>query len=180
MDMPVMFEIIDSLAFSDFVGVDSSNQVPDGDTIGRFGNLLFKHKLEEMSFARVVEILTERGLILQKVPSSILRLSRHLLSAVSIGFHTIPAAIGDDLHPTFYQNQKLMYSLLFKAASETILELCDDLKYLGAVPGITAVLHTLGQNLHYHPHLHCIIRRTASPAAIRLTKSFPSGFLNAS
>jgi hypothetical protein len=47
--------------------------------------------------------------------------------------------------------------LFFKAVSETLLELCADKKYLGAKPGITAVLHTWGQNLSYHPHLHCII-----------------------
>jgi hypothetical protein len=50
-----------------------------------------------------------------------------------------------------------MYALLFKAASETLLELCADEKYLGAKPGITAVLHTWGQNLSYHPHLHCVV-----------------------
>jgi hypothetical protein len=71
-------------------------------------------------------------------------------------FHTV-FTVPDDLHPLFYQNQKLMYSLLFKAASETVMELCADRKHLGATPGITAVLHTWGQNLSYHPHLHCII-----------------------
>jgi len=57
----------------------------------------------------------------------------------------------------FYQNQRAMYGLLFRAASETLLELCADEKYLGAVPGVTAVLHTWGQNLSYHPHLHCVV-----------------------
>jgi hypothetical protein len=66
---------------------------------------------------------------------------------------TVPAV----LRPAFLQNQKTLYSLLFKAASETLLELCDDSKFLGAKPGITAVLHTWGQNLSYHPHLHCIV-----------------------
>ncbi|MDR2968164.1 MAG: IS91 family transposase [Tannerellaceae bacterium] len=71
-------------------------------------------------------------------------------------FHTV-FTVPDDLHPLFYQNQKLLYSLLFKSASETVMELCADPKYLGATPGMTAVLHTWGQNLSYHPHLHCII-----------------------
>jgi predicted Zn-ribbon and HTH transcriptional regulator len=66
---------------------------------------------------------------------------------------TVPA----DLQPLFFQHQRLMYGLLFKAASETLLELCGDKKYLGAKPGITAVLHTWGQTLSYHPHLHCIV-----------------------
>ena len=66
---------------------------------------------------------------------------------------TVPA----DLRPLFLQNQKKLYGLLFKAASETMLELCAVKKYLGARPGVTAILHTWGQNLSYHPHLHCIV-----------------------
>ena len=59
-------EAIDSRAFSDFCGVDSSNQVPNGDTIGRFRNLLVKNGLQEKLFAQVVTALTEQGLILKK------------------------------------------------------------------------------------------------------------------
>ena len=66
---------------------------------------------------------------------------------------TVPA----NLRLIFYQNQRAMYTTLFKAASETLMELCADRKYLGAKPGVTAVLHTWGQNLSYHPHLHCIV-----------------------
>lgn len=71
-------------------------------------------------------------------------------------FHVV-FTVPSDLNPIFYQNQQQMYALLFKAASETLLELCADQKYLGAKPGITAVLHTWGQNLSYHPHLHCVV-----------------------
>ena len=59
-------EIIDSRAFSQFCGVDSSNQVPDGDTLGRFRNLLVKNGLQEKLFSQVVVLLMERGLILKK------------------------------------------------------------------------------------------------------------------
>ena len=59
-------EAIDSRAFSEFCGVDSSNQVPNGDTIGRFRNLLVKNGLQEKLFAQVVTALTEQGLILKK------------------------------------------------------------------------------------------------------------------
>lgn len=71
-------------------------------------------------------------------------------------FHVV-FTVPSELNPIFYQNQRQMYALLFKAASETLLELCADQKYLGAKPGITAVLHTWGQNLSYHPHLHCVV-----------------------
>lgn len=59
-------EVIDSRAFSDFCGVESSNQIPDGDTIGRFRNLLINNHLHEKFFALVVKTLTDRGLILKK------------------------------------------------------------------------------------------------------------------
>lgn len=65
-DMAVMNEVIDSRAFSNFCGINSPDEVPDGDTIGRFRNLLTKNCLQEKIFAMVVEILTERGLILKK------------------------------------------------------------------------------------------------------------------
>jgi predicted Zn-ribbon and HTH transcriptional regulator len=66
---------------------------------------------------------------------------------------TIPAG----LRPIFLQNGQLMYTLFFKAVSETLLELCADKKYLGAKPGVTAILHTWGQTLTYHPHIHCVV-----------------------
>ena len=65
-DMGTVAEVIDSRAFSEFCGVDSGNQVPDGDTLGRFRNLLIKNNLQEKLFAQVVRLLTERGLILKK------------------------------------------------------------------------------------------------------------------
>lgn len=74
-DMAAMYEIIDSRASSDFCGVDSSNQVPDGDTIGRFRALLVEHGLQEKLFAQVVKLLEEKKLILKKgtiVDSSII------------------------------------------------------------------------------------------------------------
>lgn len=65
-DMATVAEVVDSRAFSDFCGVESSNQVPDGDTLGRFRSLLLKNGLQEKLFAQVVELLTKRGLILKK------------------------------------------------------------------------------------------------------------------
>jgi len=50
-----------------------------------------------------------------------------------------------------------LYKILFDAASECLLTLGNEVKYLGATPGITSVLHTWGQTLDYHVHLHCIV-----------------------
>lgn len=66
---------------------------------------------------------------------------------------TIPA----QLNPLVYANQKLLYSLFHKCCAETLLELCNNKKYLGATPGIIQILHTWGQELNYHPHIHCIV-----------------------
>lgn len=65
-DEAVASEVIDSRAFSDFCGVDSSNQVPDGDTIGRFRNLLIQHDLDRRVFALVVSLLEGKGLLLKR------------------------------------------------------------------------------------------------------------------
>ena len=66
---------------------------------------------------------------------------------------TVPA----ELNPIIYANQKLLYALLHEASAKTLLELSADKKYLGAMPAIIQVLHTWGQELNYHPHIHCII-----------------------
>jgi IS5 family transposase len=65
-DMAVMNEVIDSRAFSDFCGINSPDEVPNGDTIGRFRNILTENGLQEKIFEKVVKILTERNLILKK------------------------------------------------------------------------------------------------------------------
>ncbi len=54
-------------------------------------------------------------------------------------------------------NRKAMFNLLFDAASYTLLKFAGDEKYLDAQPGIIAVLHTWGQQLSFHPHIHCIV-----------------------
>lgn len=65
-DEATVAEAIDSRAFSEFCGVDSSNQVPDGDTLGRFRNLLIKNGMQENLFAQVVGLLQRKGLLLKK------------------------------------------------------------------------------------------------------------------
>lgn len=71
-------------------------------------------------------------------------------------FHVV-FTLPHELNPLLYCNQKLLYGLLHKCCSETLLELSADKKYLGATPGIIQVLHTWNQELFYHVHMHCII-----------------------
>ena len=65
-DEATVCEAIDSRAFSEFCGIDSSNQVPDGDTLGRFRNILVRNGLQERLFAQVVTLLQQKGLLLKK------------------------------------------------------------------------------------------------------------------
>jgi ribosome modulation factor len=54
-------------------------------------------------------------------------------------------------------NKKVIYDLLFRASSATLLEIAADPRHLGAEIGFLSVLHTWGQNLQHHPHIHCVI-----------------------
>lgn len=71
-------------------------------------------------------------------------------------FHVV-FTIPDTLNTIVFQNQKELYSILFKSVAETLLELAADKKYLGARLGFNSILHTWGQNLMLHPHIHCIV-----------------------
>ena len=66
---------------------------------------------------------------------------------------TLPAPIAD----IAYQNKAIVYTILFKAAAETLIAIAADPKHLGARIGLTAVLHTWGAALTHHPHVHCIV-----------------------
>jgi Putative transposase/Transposase zinc-binding domain len=71
-------------------------------------------------------------------------------------FHVV-FTIPSELNPLAIMNQKVMYNLLFRSASETLVELADNPKHLGARIGFIAILHTWGQNLMDHPHVHCVV-----------------------
>jgi hypothetical protein len=66
---------------------------------------------------------------------------------------TLPRQLGS----LALQNAREIYRILFRAASETLVTIAADPRRLGAAIGFLAVLHTWGQNLHLHPHLHCVV-----------------------
>lgn len=76
---------------------------------------------------------------------------------LNIGYFHVVFSLPDTLNLLIYQNQKAVYTLMFKAVAGTLAELGSDRKYLGAKIGFTSVLHTWGQNLMHHPHIHCIV-----------------------
>lgn len=91
-------------------------------------------------------------------------------------FHVV-FTVPHQLNALFLANQRLLYDLLFSAASQTLLTLSQDRRYLGAEPGIIMVLHTWGQTLAYHPHVHCIISGAGLTRDHKLVKSGRSFFI---
>ena len=71
-------------------------------------------------------------------------------------FHVV-FTIPSGLNPLVIMNQKVMYDLMFRSVSETLTELSGNPKHLGARIGFMSVLHTWGQNLMDHPHIHCVV-----------------------
>lgn len=80
--------------------------------------------------------------------------SRNILNAPY--FHIV-FTLPQELNTLIYQNQRLLYSLIYQAVAETLRELSADKKYLGAQIGFLSTLHTWSQDLHYHPHIHAMI-----------------------
>lgn len=84
----------------------------------------------------------------------LVRERRHLLD---VPYSHVVFTLPDALRPLALQNPRVCYGLLFTAAAQTLLEIGADSKHLGARIGFVAILHTWGQQLLHHPHLHCLV-----------------------
>lgn len=84
-------------------------------------------------------------------------LEHRMAELVPISYFHVVFTLPSVLHRIVLWNQKVLYDLLFDATQHTLQTLAKDEQYLGAQVGITAVLHTWGQQLNYHPHVHCIV-----------------------
>ena len=71
-------------------------------------------------------------------------------------FHVV-FTLPEEIAAIAYQNKAVLYDLLFHATTETLRTIAADPKHLGAEIGFIAILHTWGQNLLHHPHLHCVV-----------------------
>jgi hypothetical protein len=71
-------------------------------------------------------------------------------------FHVV-FTLPQELNALCKRNAKVLYNLLFRVSAETMLELAADPKHLGAEIGFLSILHTWGQNLSLHPHVHCVV-----------------------
>ncbi len=71
-------------------------------------------------------------------------------------FHVV-FTVPNKLNPLIINNKKIFYSLLFKTVSDTLKKVSKNKKYLNCIPGFLCILHTWGQTLTYHPHIHVLI-----------------------
>jgi hypothetical protein len=74
-----------------------------------------------------------------------------------VGYFHVVFTLPAEIASVAFQNKAVVYDLLFKAASETMLTIAADPRHLGARIGITAVLHTWGSGLTHHPHVHMVV-----------------------
>ena len=81
--------------------------------------------------------------------------ARDLLETVEY-YHTV-FTLPDELGPVALQNKKVVYNLVFRCVAETLKTIARYPKRLGADIGFLAILHTWGQTLRHHPHIHCVI-----------------------
>jgi hypothetical protein len=71
-------------------------------------------------------------------------------------FHVV-FTLPDSLNAIVFRNKIITYNLMFRSCRETLLSVCSEEKYFGADIGFFAILHTWGQRLNPHPHLHCVV-----------------------
>jgi Putative transposase/Transposase zinc-binding domain len=92
-------------------------------------------------------------------------------------FHVV-FSVPEQIASIAYQNKEVVYSILFRATAETLTTIAADPKHLGAEIGFFAVLHSWGQNLLFHPHLHCVVPGGGiSPDGTRWISCRPRFFL---
>ena len=84
-------------------------------------------------------------------------LERHQSQLLPVPYFHVVFTLPDGIASIARQNKKVVYNTLFRAASQTLRRIAADPKHLGADIGFLAVLHTWGQSLLFHPHLHCVV-----------------------
>jgi len=91
-------------------------------------------------------------------------------------FHVV-FTLPDKLNPIVVRNKRIVYDLLFEKVKETLLSVATEKKYFGARIGFFAILHTWGQRLNLHPHLHCVVPGGGFDQRQKKWKKSSSGYL---
>src|ERR1700687_1807660 len=74
-----------------------------------------------------------------------------------VGYFHVVFTVPQEIAAIAYQNKEVVYGILFRAAAETLRTIAADPKHLDVEIGFLAILHSWGQNLLFHPHLHCMV-----------------------
>jgi hypothetical protein len=84
-------------------------------------------------------------------------LAKRQQELLPVGYFHLVFSVPHALVPLMWQNQRRLFSLLFESSAATLLKVAADPKHLGAEIGFLAILHTWGQTLQPHPHIHCVV-----------------------
>src|ERR1700722_3856781 len=84
-------------------------------------------------------------------------LARREQDLLNVPYFHVVFTLPNQLNPLCQRHPRLLYDLLFRATAQTMLEVAANPRHLGAKIGFLAILHTWGQNLRLHPHLHCVV-----------------------
>jgi hypothetical protein len=105
-------------------------------------------------------------------------LSARQQELLPVNYYHLVFSVPHALVALIWQNKRLLFKLLFEASAATLLEIAADPKHLGAEIGFLSVLHTWGQTLQRHPHVHCVVPGGGlSPDHRQWIRSPPNFFL---
>ena len=94
-----------------------------------------------------------------------------------IAYYHVIFTLPHELNLLITENKKLLYDLMFSCSSASLITLCKDKKHMGATPGIVSVLHTWGQQLNFHPHLHVCLSGGGITASGQFIETKHKGFI---
>ena len=105
-------------------------------------------------------------------------LEKRKAELLPVEYYHLVFTVPEQIASIAFQNKAVVYAILFRAAAETLLTIARDPKHLGAEIGFFGILHTWGQNLHHHPHIHFVVPGGGlSPDADRWVACRPGFFL---
>jgi hypothetical protein len=84
-------------------------------------------------------------------------IQQRLAELLPVEYFHVVFTVPEQIAAVAFYNKKVVYQILFRTVAQTLLTIARDPKHLGAEIGFFTVLHTWGQNLHLHPHLHCVV-----------------------
>ena len=84
-------------------------------------------------------------------------LAKRQMELLAVGYYHLVFSVPHELVPLMWQNKRQLFSLLFEASAAALIDVAADPKHLGAELGFLAILHTWGQTLTPHPHIHCVV-----------------------